>query len=118
EADLGVASGNGKGQIFVKGEVIKTVPEEEIVQTLLAEANRMAEDMDAETESGSVAVSVSSGPACMHGAARITGVRVVPAGPGAAQSRYAIVARAIEDPSPPQASTRAGGGAGAVLLLR
>ena len=27
EADLGVASGNGKGQIFVKGEVIKTVPE-------------------------------------------------------------------------------------------
>src|SRR5699024_10790678 len=59
EADLGVASGNGKGQIFVKGEVIKTVPEEEIVQTLLAEANRMAEDRDAETESGSVAVSVS-----------------------------------------------------------
>ena len=27
EADLGVASGNGKGQIFVKGKVIKTVPE-------------------------------------------------------------------------------------------
>ncbi len=27
EADLGVASGNGKGQIFVEGEVIKTVPE-------------------------------------------------------------------------------------------
>jgi (E)-4-hydroxy-3-methylbut-2-enyl-diphosphate synthase len=26
EADLGVASGNGKGQIFVKGKVIKTVP--------------------------------------------------------------------------------------------
>src|SRR6516164_2110508 len=31
EADLGVASGNGKGQIFVRGEVIKTVPEEQIV---------------------------------------------------------------------------------------
>ena len=27
EADLGVASGNGKGQIFVRGEVIKTVKE-------------------------------------------------------------------------------------------
>ena len=27
EADLGVASGNGKGQIFVRGEVIATVPE-------------------------------------------------------------------------------------------
>ena len=35
EADLGVASGNGKGQIFVKGEVIKTVPEAQIVETLM-----------------------------------------------------------------------------------
>ncbi|SDK83810.1 4-hydroxy-3-methylbut-2-en-1-yl diphosphate synthase, partial [Actinopolyspora mzabensis] len=38
EADLGVASGNGKGQIFVKGEVIKTVPENQIVETLIEEA--------------------------------------------------------------------------------
>ncbi len=42
EADLGVASGNGKGQIFVRGEVIKTVPESEIVATLIEEANRLA----------------------------------------------------------------------------
>ena len=46
EADLGVASGNGKGQIFVKGEVIKTVPEDEIVATLIEEANRIAAEMD------------------------------------------------------------------------
>jgi (E)-4-hydroxy-3-methylbut-2-enyl-diphosphate synthase len=46
EADLGVASGNGKGQIFVKGEVIKTVPEAEIVATLIEEANRLAAEMD------------------------------------------------------------------------
>ena len=45
EADLGVASGNGKGQIFVKGEVIKTVPESEIVQVLIEEATRIAETM-------------------------------------------------------------------------
>ncbi len=45
EADLGVASGNGKGQIFVRGEVIKTVPESEIVQTLIEEANRIAQEM-------------------------------------------------------------------------
>jgi len=45
EADLGVASGNGKGQIFVKGEVIKTVPGAEIVQTLIEEANRIAAEM-------------------------------------------------------------------------
>ncbi|HHW51078.1 MAG TPA: flavodoxin-dependent (E)-4-hydroxy-3-methylbut-2-enyl-diphosphate synthase [Pseudoclavibacter sp.] len=48
EADLGVASGNGKGQIFVKGEVVKTVPEDQIVETLLEEANRIAEDMPAD----------------------------------------------------------------------
>ena len=47
EADLGVASGNGKGQIFVKGEVIKTVPEAKIVETLIEEAMRIAEGMEA-----------------------------------------------------------------------
>jgi (E)-4-hydroxy-3-methylbut-2-enyl-diphosphate synthase len=45
EADLGVASGNGKGQIFVKGEVVKTVPEADIVATLIEEANRLAAAM-------------------------------------------------------------------------
>ncbi|AIG63971.1 4-hydroxy-3-methylbut-2-en-1-yl diphosphate synthase [Corynebacterium atypicum] len=48
DADLGVASGNGKGQIFVKGKVIKTVPEKDIVATLLEEAHRLAEEMDPE----------------------------------------------------------------------
>jgi (E)-4-hydroxy-3-methylbut-2-enyl-diphosphate synthase len=57
EADLGVASGNGKGQIFVKGEVIKTVPEDEIVQTLIDEANRIASEMDS-AELGSPQIEV------------------------------------------------------------
>ncbi|SDD21126.1 flavodoxin-dependent (E)-4-hydroxy-3-methylbut-2-enyl-diphosphate synthase [Glycomyces harbinensis] len=48
EADLGVASGNGKGQIFVKGEVIRTVPESQIVETLIEEALKLAEEMGAE----------------------------------------------------------------------
>ncbi|BFV57072.1 flavodoxin-dependent (E)-4-hydroxy-3-methylbut-2-enyl-diphosphate synthase [Kitasatospora sp. CMC57] len=48
EADLGVASGNGKGQIFVKGEVIKTVPESKIVETLIEEALKLAEQMQAD----------------------------------------------------------------------
>jgi (E)-4-hydroxy-3-methylbut-2-enyl-diphosphate synthase len=48
EADLGVASGNGKGQIFVKGEVIKTVPEAMIVETLVEEALRLADQMGVE----------------------------------------------------------------------
>jgi (E)-4-hydroxy-3-methylbut-2-enyl-diphosphate synthase len=59
EADLGVASGNGKGQIFVKGEVIKTVPEAAIVETLIEEAMRLAESMDAAEGGGSPVVSVS-----------------------------------------------------------
>ncbi|HEY8821918.1 MAG TPA: flavodoxin-dependent (E)-4-hydroxy-3-methylbut-2-enyl-diphosphate synthase [Dermatophilaceae bacterium] len=45
EADLGVASGNGKGQIFVRGEIIKTVPESQIVETLIEEAMRLADEM-------------------------------------------------------------------------
>ena len=48
EADLGVASGNGKGQIFVKGKVIKTVPESQIVETLIEEALRLAEEQGVE----------------------------------------------------------------------
>ena len=57
EADLGVASDNGKGQIFVKGKVIKTVPESEIVQTLIEEANRIAAEMD-QIKLGTAQVSV------------------------------------------------------------
>jgi (E)-4-hydroxy-3-methylbut-2-enyl-diphosphate synthase len=45
-----VASGNGKGQIFVKGEVIKTVPEAQIVETLIEEAMRLAEEAGSEEE--------------------------------------------------------------------
>ena len=60
EADLGVASGNGKGQIFVKGEVIKTVPEAQIVETLIEEAMRIAEERgDESSASGSPVVTVS-----------------------------------------------------------
>jgi (E)-4-hydroxy-3-methylbut-2-enyl-diphosphate synthase len=47
EADLGVASGNGKGQIFVHGKVVRTVPESQIVETLIEEAMRIADEMAA-----------------------------------------------------------------------
>ncbi|QGN57788.1 flavodoxin-dependent (E)-4-hydroxy-3-methylbut-2-enyl-diphosphate synthase [Nostocoides sp. HKS02] len=62
EADLGVASGNGKGQIFVRGEVIKTVPESQIVETLIEEAMRIAEEMGEpvdEASAGAPSVTVS-----------------------------------------------------------
>src|SRR5690606_23592661 len=60
EADLGVASGNGKGQIFVKGEVIKTVPESQTVETPIGGARRIAEEMDAAgAQSGQPSVTVA-----------------------------------------------------------
>ena len=52
EADLGVAAGNGKGQIFVKGQVVATVPEARIVETLIEAALRLAEEA-AESPAGS-----------------------------------------------------------------
>jgi len=61
EADLGVASGNGKGQIFVKGEVIKTVPEAMIVQTLIEEAMKIAEQLEGDSAASSGAPSVTVG---------------------------------------------------------
>lgn len=52
--------GDGKGQIFVKGGIIKTVPEPRIVETLAEEALKIAEGMDdAGTPSGVPAVTVS-----------------------------------------------------------
>ena len=59
EADLGVASGNGKGQIFVKGQVVKTVPEADIVATLIEEANRIAAEMGPDAPLGTAQVITS-----------------------------------------------------------
>jgi (E)-4-hydroxy-3-methylbut-2-enyl-diphosphate synthase len=61
EADLGVASGNGKGQIFVKGEVVKTVPESRIVETLIEEAMRIADEMGEPVEGGAGGATVTVG---------------------------------------------------------
>ena len=55
DADLGVASGNGKGQIFVKGEVVRTVPEDKIVETLIEEAMRIADEQGMEAVEGAKA---------------------------------------------------------------
>src|SRR5262249_55058088 len=47
EADLGVASGNGKGQILVTGKVVKTGREARMVETLIFGAPGLAEEMGA-----------------------------------------------------------------------
>jgi (E)-4-hydroxy-3-methylbut-2-enyl-diphosphate synthase len=52
EADLGVAAGKGKGQILRRGEVLFTVQESDIVETLVHFANEMADDLRAERGEG------------------------------------------------------------------
>jgi (E)-4-hydroxy-3-methylbut-2-enyl-diphosphate synthase len=44
EADLGIAAGRGKGHLFVKGQVVRVVPEDEMVDALLEEARRIVAD--------------------------------------------------------------------------
>ena len=58
EADLGVASGNGKGQIFIQGKVVETVPEDQIVESLIRHANQLAEELGLEDTEGQVEVIV------------------------------------------------------------
>ena len=44
EADLGIAAGRGKGHLFVKGHVVRVVPEAEMVDALIAEAKAIIEE--------------------------------------------------------------------------
>src|SRR3954467_7429731 len=48
DADLGIAAGRGKGHLFVRGQVVRVVPEAEMVAALVDEAERiMAEGIEA-----------------------------------------------------------------------
>jgi (E)-4-hydroxy-3-methylbut-2-enyl-diphosphate synthase len=44
EADIGIAAGRKRGHLFVKGQVVRVVPEEEMVEALLAEARALVEE--------------------------------------------------------------------------
>ena len=41
---IGIAAGKGKGHLFIKGEVVRVVPEQEMVDALLEEARLLAEE--------------------------------------------------------------------------
>jgi (E)-4-hydroxy-3-methylbut-2-enyl-diphosphate synthase len=47
-ADLGVAGGKGIGLIFKKGEVIRKVPEAQIVDALMEEVKNLAAEKESE----------------------------------------------------------------------
>ncbi len=42
EADIGIAAGRGRGHLFIKGNVVRVVPEAEMVDALVDEARRLA----------------------------------------------------------------------------
>ena len=44
EADVGIAGGKGQGLLFRKGEVVRKVPESQMVEALVAEARKLAEE--------------------------------------------------------------------------
>ena len=44
EADIGIAAGKGKGHLFIKGQVVRVVPEADMVEALVDEARKLAEE--------------------------------------------------------------------------
>ena len=49
EADIGIAAGKGKGMIFRRGEMVRTIPEAEMVDALIEEIDRWEKE---ETDAG------------------------------------------------------------------
>ena len=48
-ADLGIAGGKGRGVIFRKGEIVKTVDEPDFMSALIEEGEKIIAEMDAGT---------------------------------------------------------------------
>ena len=43
-ADLGIAAGRKRGHLFIRGQVVRVVPEDEMVEALIAEAEKLVEE--------------------------------------------------------------------------
>ena len=41
EADIGIAAGRKRGHLFIKGKIVRVVPEEDMVEALVAEAEKL-----------------------------------------------------------------------------
>ena len=71
DADIGIAAGPGRGLLFSKGKQIGWVPHDRLVEALLEEAARMAEEIRAESGAeGGDGGSGSAGPVVLKGAGR------------------------------------------------
>jgi (E)-4-hydroxy-3-methylbut-2-enyl-diphosphate synthase len=61
EADIGVAGGEGKGILFKKGKLVRKVPIEELMDTLIEEVEILAKEKEAEASGEVVASSSQEG---------------------------------------------------------
>jgi (E)-4-hydroxy-3-methylbut-2-enyl-diphosphate synthase len=87
EADLGIAAGRGRGHLFVKGHVVRVVPESAMVEALVEEARRIVEegveariaaadaDADAQAAADRAALLDSQGADVNHALERIERIR-------------------------------------------
>ena len=87
EADLGIAAGRKRGHLFIKGKIIRVVPEDEMVAALVEEAQKLvAEGVDArlaaadagaeaEAEADRLALLENRGADANHSAAKVEIIR-------------------------------------------
>jgi (E)-4-hydroxy-3-methylbut-2-enyl-diphosphate synthase len=43
-ADLGIAAGKHRGHLFIKGEIVRVVPEDQMVEALVEEAEKLVKE--------------------------------------------------------------------------
>jgi (E)-4-hydroxy-3-methylbut-2-enyl-diphosphate synthase len=63
EADIGIAGGEGKGILFKKGKLVRKVPMDQLMDTLIHEVEIMAKEKEAEGNGEAVAASNEGGEA-------------------------------------------------------
>ena len=68
EADIGIAGGEGKGILFKKGKLVRKVPMEELMDTLIHEVELLAKEKEAEAN-GEAAASSNEGWEALPGSA-------------------------------------------------
>ena len=86
-ADLGIAAGRKRGHLFIRGQIVRVVPEDEMVDALVAEAEKLLEEgvearlekrdrtAEAEAEADRLALLDAKGDDANHATERITEIR-------------------------------------------
>jgi (E)-4-hydroxy-3-methylbut-2-enyl-diphosphate synthase len=93
-ADLGIAAGKEKGHLFIRGEIIRVVPEAEMVDSLVAEAERLvAEGVEARL------AAADKSAAAEAEADRRALLEEGGSDPNASKTRIEMIRRRVEDES-------------------